>query len=70
MDFSCFYRAMLNPDELEPQKTKVKPVDLSTLSVHELEAYIKNLETEITRVQSLIQQKHNHLSAVEGLFKA
>ena len=34
---------MINPDELEPQRTKVKPLDLSTLSIHELEDYIKNL---------------------------
>lgn len=60
---------MLNPDELEPQKTKVKPLDLSTLSIHELEDYIKNLEAEIARTRQIIAQKQSHRSAVEGLFK-
>lgn len=60
---------MLNPDELEPQKTKVKALDLSTLSIHELEDYIKNLEAEIARTRQIIAQKHTHRSAVEGLFK-
>lgn len=59
---------MINPDRSQPQRTKVKPLDLSTLSIHELEDYIKNLETEIA-IRLLIQQKQSHRSAVEGLFK-
>ncbi len=59
----------MNPDELEPQKTTVKPLDLTTLAIHELEAYIKNLEAEITRARALIAQKQQHRSAIEGLFK-
>lgn len=60
---------MMNPDELEPQKTKVKPLDLGTLSVNELGDYIKNLETEIARARDLIAKKQAHRGAVESLFK-
>jgi uncharacterized small protein (DUF1192 family) len=60
---------MMNPDELEPQKTKVKALDLETLSVADLEDYIKNLATEITRVRDLIAKKQAHRGTVESLFK-
>ncbi len=60
---------MINPDELEPQKTKIKPLDLGTLSVGELEEYIKNLETEIARARDYIDKKQTHRGAVESLFK-
>ncbi len=60
---------MINPDELEPQKTKVKPLDLGTLSIVELEEYIKNLETEITRARDFINKKQAHRGAIESLFK-
>lgn len=60
---------MMNPDELEPQKTKVKQLDLETLSVAALEDYIINLETEIARVRDLIAKKQAHRGAVESLFK-
>lgn len=61
---------MINPDELEPQKTRVKPLDLGTLSIHELEDYIRNLEAEIARARDQIAKKQSHRSAVEGLFKS
>ena len=60
---------MINPDELEPQKTKIKPLDLGTLSVGELEEYIKNLETEIARARDYIDKKQTHRGTVESLFK-
>lgn len=61
---------MINPDELEPAKTKVKPLDLTTLSVGELEDYIAGLQAEITRAQETIKQKQSHRNAIAGLFKS
>lgn len=60
---------MINPDELEPVKAKVKPLDLGTLSVGELEDYIKSLESEIVRARAMIAHKQAHRGAIESLFK-
>ncbi|MEJ0063531.1 MAG: DUF1192 domain-containing protein [Alphaproteobacteria bacterium] len=60
---------MINPDELEPAKTKVKPLDLGTLSIGELADYIKNLEAEIARARDFIAKKESHRSAIESMFK-
>lgn len=61
---------MINPDELEPQKTAVKPLDLGTLSIEELENYIKNLEAEIARARTKITDKEQHRAAASGFFKS
>ena len=61
---------MINPDELEPQKTAVKPGDLGTLSIEELENYIKNLEAEIARARAKIADKERHRAAASGFFKS
>ncbi|MDR3451019.1 MAG: DUF1192 domain-containing protein [Alphaproteobacteria bacterium] len=59
---------MINPDELEPQKATVKPRDLQTMSVEELENYIAALESEIARADAMIEKKQAHKSGVEALF--
>ena len=61
---------MINPDELEPQKTAVKPLDLGTLSIEELENYIKNLEAEIARARAKISAKEQHRAAASGFSKS
>lgn len=61
---------MINPDELEPQKTAVKSLDLGTLSIAELENYIKNLEAEIARARAKIVDKERHRAAASGFFKS
>jgi uncharacterized small protein (DUF1192 family) len=59
---------MINPDELEPARPVLKPVDLQQMSVAELQDYIVMLETEITRVDAMIVKKNAHKSGVEALF--
>jgi len=59
---------MINADELEPQNTKVKPRDLQTMSVGELEEYIAALEAEIARADAAIAHKQAHKQGVEALF--
>ncbi|AYO76331.1 MULTISPECIES: DUF1192 domain-containing protein [Sphingobium] len=43
--------------------------DLGPLSVAELEARIKALETEITRTRTKIESAVNHKATAEALFK-
>jgi uncharacterized small protein (DUF1192 family) len=43
--------------------------NLSTLSVAELEARIKELEREIVRVRAELDAKHRHEDAASALFK-
>ena len=56
-------------EDLEPQKLKPKPRDLSSWGVEELNAYIANLQDEIARAQAMIQSKQGHRSAADALFK-
>lgn len=58
----------MNPDDLDPPRPVLKPLDLQTLSVEELEAYILTLTAEIQRVQSKIDEKKAHRAGAESLF--
>jgi uncharacterized small protein (DUF1192 family) len=59
---------MINPDELDPAKTNVKPRDLQPMSVQELEDYIAALEQEIARADAMIAKKQAHKNGIEALF--
>jgi uncharacterized small protein (DUF1192 family) len=60
---------MINPDELDPPRPVVKPLDLQQMSIGELRDYIASLEAEIVRAQDMIAKKEAHKSGIEGLFK-
>jgi uncharacterized small protein (DUF1192 family) len=57
-----------DPDDL-PRRASLKPPDLATWSVEEVEAYIARLEAEIVRARAAIASKQSILGAAEALFK-
>jgi uncharacterized small protein (DUF1192 family) len=61
---------MINPDELDPPRPTLKPLDLQQMSVFELKEYIVALESEIKRVRDAIAKKEAHKSGIESLFGA
>jgi|GEM_PF-1489569 len=52
------------------KKTLLTPANLAPMSVHELEAYIAELEAEIKRVKNDIKAKAAQRSTAEALFKS
>jgi uncharacterized small protein (DUF1192 family) len=56
-------------EDLEPKHKIVKPKDLSTWGVAELEAYIARLEGEIARARAEIGKKGSHRAAADAFFK-
>ena len=61
---------MINPDDLDPPRPVLKPLDLQPMSVHELRDYIASLEAEIERAQNAIAKKEAHKSGIDSLFKS
>lgn len=59
---------MINPDDIDPPRPKLRPLDLQPLSVQELRDYIAALHDEIDRAQGMITKKESHKSGVEALF--
>ena len=62
----------IDPDELLPRKKAPDIVlgeDLSAMSVHELEARIAALETEISRCREAIVARRATKSAADSVFK-
>ncbi|HUY69276.1 MAG TPA: DUF1192 domain-containing protein [Alphaproteobacteria bacterium] len=59
---------MLNPDDLDPPRPTLKPLDLQQMSVGELKDYIAALESEIARAREMIGKKEAHKSGIESLF--
>jgi uncharacterized small protein (DUF1192 family) len=57
-----------DPDDL-PQRASVKPPDLATWSIEEVEVYIVRLKAEIERAQAAINSKQSIRGAAESLFK-
>jgi uncharacterized small protein (DUF1192 family) len=62
------YRDMINPDELEPARPVLKPMDFQPMSVGELKDYILALKAEIKRAEDAITKKETHKSGIEALF--
>jgi uncharacterized small protein (DUF1192 family) len=59
---------MLNPDDPDPPRPVLKPLDLQPMSVQELKDYIASLEAEIERARNAIAKKEAHKSGIEALF--
>ena len=59
----------MDESELEPRRKPATPKDLSLLGIAELEAYIAELENEITRVRAEITAKLGQRRGAEALFK-
>lgn len=59
----------MDESELEPRHKPAQPKDLSLLGIAELEAYIAELENEITRVRAEIAAKLGQRRGAEALFK-
>ena len=60
---------MINPDELEPPRPVLKPLDMQQMSIGELKDYIASMETKISRARDMIAKKEAHENDIEGLFK-
>ncbi|HTH17389.1 MAG TPA: DUF1192 domain-containing protein [Magnetospirillum sp.] len=56
-------------DELEPKQKKPAPRNLETMGVAELNAYIAELEAEITRARAAIAAKQSARAGAESFFK-
>jgi uncharacterized small protein (DUF1192 family) len=59
----------MHESELEPRRKPSQPRDLSLMGIAELEAYIAELENEITRVRAEIAAKLGQRRGAEALFK-
>ncbi len=58
----------IDTDELEPVKKRIEPLNLDTLSIAELEAYIAQLTSEIERTKAKIAAKKAHRDAASTIF--
>lgn len=56
-------------DDLDPKTKRLKPRSLDKLSIDDLQNYIADLKTEITRVEDDIAKKEAHKNAISNLFK-
>ncbi len=60
----------MDDEDLEPLKKKVKPRDLSIMSIEDLEEYIDVLKNEIERAESAIAGKKSARQGAEAVFKS
>ncbi len=60
---------MIFDDETDPKTKRAKPRALDKMSVPELRDYVVQLKEEIARVETDIEKKDKHRSAVDALFK-
>lgn len=60
---------MFDDDLPKPKKVLFTQADLTSLSVEELQTYIKQLDAEIARVQENIKSKDASRLAAEAAFK-
>ncbi|HEX3865051.1 MAG TPA: DUF1192 domain-containing protein [Stellaceae bacterium] len=61
--------AIIDDEELRPQRQPAKPKDLTLLGIAELEEYIALLEAEIARTRTEIGAKQRQRTGAEALFK-
>ena len=59
----------MDEEELEPRRKATQARDLSLMGIAELEAYIVELENEITRVRAEITARLGQRRGAEALFK-
>jgi uncharacterized small protein (DUF1192 family) len=60
---------MAREEDEEPAIRRLTPLDLTPLSIAELEGYIEALQAEILRSRAAIDAKLQHRGGAEGLFK-
>ncbi len=60
----------MDAEDLEPLTKKVKPRDLTVMSIEGLEEYIDILKAEIERAESAIKKKHGARHGAESFFKS
>lgn len=60
----------MEPEDLEPRKKAVKPVDLDVMGVEELNEYLAGLEAEVARVKAKIDSKKTYLDGAKSFFKS
>ena len=56
-------------EDLEPQKGQLKPKDLTSWNIEELEQYIANMKLEIARVETVIENKKRVFKDAGSFFK-
>ena len=59
----------MDEEDLEPRTKKVKPRDLTIMSIEDLEDYIETLKSEISRAEDAIANKKNARQGAEAVFK-
>jgi uncharacterized small protein (DUF1192 family) len=59
----------MDESDLEPRRRPAQPKDLTLMGIAELEAYIAEMEAEITRVRVEIAGKLGQRRGAEALFK-
>ena len=59
----------MDAEDLEPLTKKVKPRDLSIMSIEDLEEYIETLQAEIIRSEDAIAKKRSAREGAESVFK-
>ena len=57
-------------NDLEPQKEKPKPKNLTEMSIVDLGEYIDELQLEIARVEAMIKSKEAARDGAESVFKS
>jgi uncharacterized small protein (DUF1192 family) len=61
--------AIIDEDDLAPQRQPPKLRDLTLMGIAELEEYIAGLEGEVARARAEIAAKQKQRSGAEALFK-
>ena len=61
--------AIIDDEDLTPQRQPPKLKDLTLLGIAELEEYIAGLDSEIARARAEIATKQRQRSGAEALFK-
>jgi uncharacterized small protein (DUF1192 family) len=61
--------AIIDDEDLTPQRQPPKLKDLTLLGIAELEEYIAGLDNEIARARAEIAAKQKQRSGAEALFK-
>lgn len=56
-------------DDLDPKPKKAAPLDLSLLSIEDLQNRIQEYQAEISRMEEAIRAKEAQRSSADALFK-
>jgi uncharacterized small protein (DUF1192 family) len=56
-------------DDPDPKPKKVTPIDLSLLSIEDLQTRIEEYQSEISRMEEAIKAKQSQRAVAEDLFR-